>query len=230
MSSIPPCIILAGGFGSRLKSVLGDQPKCLAPIGARSFLEVQMAALAAQGIGHFILSLGHMARAVEEVATPLRERYRIDIVIEDTPLGTGGAVLNALFSYGADEALVSNGDTYLDGNLAELLVPLAAGEQMRLAAIEVADRGRFGGLLIDGYRVTGFLEKGAAGPGLINAGLYRLHRRAFADHEVGSRFSLETDVAPALAAAGALRATIIDGCFTDIGVPEDYRRFRDDHA
>jgi len=226
------CVVLAGGFGTRLREAVPDRPKCLAPVGARSFLEIHLDSLAGQGVDRFVLSLGHMAEMVIAAIEPLRTRYHIDCVIEESPLGTGGAVCYAMHQVGLDEAMLTNGDTFLDADLSDLMTPLAlnAGERMRLAAVKVDDRSRFGGITLANRLVTGFLEKGAAGAGLINAGVYRVHRSAFGNRAPGDVFSLETDVMPQLVQTGALKATVVLGSFIDIGVPLDYRRFCDEHA
>lgn len=227
MSSSVVCVILAGGLGTRLRSVVSDRPKCLAPVNGRPFLELQLDALAELGVNRFVLSLGYMAQAVEKAVMPLRNKYALECVIESDPLGTGGAVLKAMVDLDLDEVLVTNGDTWLDAPLDAMLrqLDLSQGELMRLAAVWVPDRGRYGGLTLRGEQVVGFVSKGANGPGPINAGFYRLHRRAFAERESGDAFSLETTVLTQLVAQGALTATAVLGSFIDIGVPEDYRRF-----
>lgn len=229
----PPCIVLAGGLGTRLKSVVADRPKCLSPVGARPFLAIQLEALAVQGIDRFVLSLGHMAGMVIDAVPGLGVRARVECVVEPQLLGTGGAVLHVMDRLGLDEALVANGDTFLEADLADLLSPLdrAGGEAMRLAVIEVDDRARYGGVALDGARVTGFVEKGVRGPGWINAGLYRLRREAFdCGPSHGPAFSLESALMPALAAQGGLRAARLSGSFIDIGVPDDYYRFCRTHG
>jgi len=232
MSVVTPCIVLAGGLGTRLRSAVPDLPKCLAPVGGRTFLEIQLETLAAAGIGPFVLSLGHLADAVLEAVQRFRLADRIDCVTEDRPLGTGGAILNALQERAIDEALVANGDTFIDADLAAMLTPLAlaSGEQARMAVMAVPDRARFGGVSVAGGVVTGFSEKGSGGPGWINAGLYRVHRHAFDACAPGSNFSMEAEIAPRLVAARALHAATLTGSFIDIGVPEDYRRFCAEHA
>ena len=221
------CIILAGGLGTRLRAAVPDKPKCLAPVGARSFLEVQLDMLARQGISRFVLSLGHLATMVEDEAQRLSGRFDIRTVTEHQPLGTGGAMLWALQQAGLDEALVTNGDTFLGGSLQGMLTPLdgASDEWVRMATTEVPDRGRFGGVAMQGERVTGFLEKGLSGAGAINAGFYRVSLRCFQGHSVGQVFSFETDVLAPLAQGGKVTACATHGAFTDIGVPDDYHRF-----
>jgi D-glycero-alpha-D-manno-heptose 1-phosphate guanylyltransferase len=232
MSAPLPCIVLAGGLGTRLRSAVPDLPKCLAPVGARSFLELQLDLLSRYGVGHFVLSLGYMADAVLKTIAPMRARYRIESVVEDRALGTGGATLHAALSTGCEEVLVTNGDTWLDADLGAMLHPLALarGERMRLASVCVEDRTRYGGLEMDGHAVRGFLPKGAAGPGPINAGLYRVHRSAFDGYADGDAFSLESTLMPALVARRELTAAPLTGSFIDIGVPEDYRRFCLEHG
>ena len=131
-----------------------------------------------------------------------------------------------------NEVLVANGDTFIDGDVGALLAPLDCGsrELLRMAVVTVEDRSRFGGVQFGGDRiVTGFLEKGHSGPGPINAGLYRISRAALPASRSGA-YSLEADVLPGLVARRAVTAAPIDGSFTDIGVPEDYFRFCEQHA
>jgi D-glycero-alpha-D-manno-heptose 1-phosphate guanylyltransferase len=222
------CIVLAGGLGTRLRPVLGDRPKCLAPVGDRPFLELQLEMLAARGIERFVLSLGHLAPLVQRAIEPLQSRLRIDAVTEPEPLGTGGAILYAMHHAGIGECMVTNGDTWLDADISALMTPLDSGkhEKLRMGCIVVADRSRYGGVAFEGSGlVAGFLPKGAEGSGPINAGFYRVQRSAFDGWSAGAKFSLELDILPGLVAAGAVRATPLDGAFIDIGVPEDYRRF-----
>lgn len=222
------CIVLAGGLGTRLREAVPDRPKCLAPVGERSFVELQLEMLRRRGVERFVLSLQHEAHQVVRAVEPLAETLKVQMLVEPEPLGTGGAVAYAMHTWGLTEALVTNGDTWLDADLQPMFEPLRRedGERLRLAAVEVNDRGRYGGVEVDADgRVTRFVDKGASGPGLINAGLYRLHADALDVAGGRARFSLEADVLPALSHARALRAVRLDGVFIDIGVPEDYRRF-----
>lgn len=234
MSSVArqTCVVLAGGLGTRLRSALGDQPKCLAPVGTRPFIEVQISTLLAAGINDVVLSLGYRAAQVVDAMQNLAERGRVRHVVEPSLLGTGGAIAFAMDQLGLDEVMVANGDTYLDGDISGMLSPLErkAGELFRMAVVTVPDRGRFGGVRVGPQgRVQGFLEKGLTGAGLINAGLYRLCRTSLPKHHEGA-YSLEADILPGLVQQGALSALAVDGSFTDIGVPEDYFRFCARHA
>lgn len=223
-----PCIVLAGGLGTRLRSSVPNLPKCLAPIAGRPFLEWQLRSLAERGIESFLLALGYGSEAVlEALKQPWARDLSIQTVIESELLGTGGAALFAMNEYGLDEVLIANGDTFLGGALLPMLSPLALDENelMRIATMQVSDRSRFGGVAVNvDQHVTAFLEKGQAGDGPINAGLYRIHRLAF-DCVANRNFSMETQVMPYLVANNALTAREITGPFIDIGVPADYYLF-----
>jgi D-glycero-alpha-D-manno-heptose 1-phosphate guanylyltransferase len=225
------CIILAGGLGTRLRSVIPDKPKCLAPIGNKSFLEIQLGLLKHQGIDNFVLSLGHMANLVQEEVEKLRDEFNIGYVIEETPLGTGGAVLHVMNTLNIEEAMVTNGDTFLGGDLSAMLIPLnlSNNELCRMAVIEVPDMMRYGGVELNGDRLIGFKEKGQTGVGLINAGFYRLRNQAFLTTQLPAASSFETSLMPSLSNQNKVTASVIAGEFIDIGVPEDYTKFCNYH-
>jgi D-glycero-alpha-D-manno-heptose 1-phosphate guanylyltransferase len=221
------CIVLAGGLGTRLRSAVAGLPKCLAPVDGRPFIEIQVAALLRAGVDEVVLSLGFMADKVIEAVGRMDGRQRVRHVVEAELQGTGGAIAFAMDRLGLEEALVTNGDSYLDGDIGGMLAPLdaGAGELFRMAVVRVPDRGRFGGVQIDRQgHLLGFVEKGQQGPGEINAGLYRLRRDALPTGHSGA-FSLEAEVLPGLVRRGAVRALSVTGNFTDIGVPDDYFRF-----
>jgi D-glycero-alpha-D-manno-heptose 1-phosphate guanylyltransferase len=222
------CIVLAGGLGMRLRSVVPDLPKCLAPIDGVPFLGWQLRSLAGRGVNHFVLALGYGAdNVLESLRQPWARGLSIDTVIEREALGTGGAARNAMDEAGLDDALIVNGDTFLGGSLQEMLAPLdlQGGELMRIATVQVQDRSRFGGIVVENaHTVSAFLEKGQAGAGLINAGLYRIHRHAL-DWDKMKSYSMETHVMPLMAAKTALKARELAGPFIDIGVPDDYHLF-----
>lgn len=223
-----PCIVLAGGLGTRLRSAVPDLPKCLAPVAGRPFLEWQLRSLAERGVNHFVLALGHGAdQVLESLAQPWARSLSISTVIEKELLGTGGAACYAMTATGLDEALIANGDTFLGGSLQAMLAPLdfAGGEHMRIATVHVFNRARFGGVTVDSaQRVVDFLEKGKTDAGLINAGLYRIHRYVLKSEDQPV-FSMETKVMPRLLSKGVLQARELVGPFIDIGVPEDYLHF-----
>lgn len=232
--SVQACIVLAGGLGTRLRSVVQDVPKGLAPVHGKPFLAWQVMSLTERGIGRFVFALGHGSAQIQRAVQEWPQASAVTCVVEPTALGTGGAIAHAMDAAGLEEALVVNGDTFVGGPLDAMLAPLALAQNdlLRIAMVEVPDRSRFGGLETDDHgRVTRFLEKGAQGPGVINAGIYRVHRRALprAGADQPSAYSLETEVLPQLASQGAISSARMAGPFIDIGVPEDYRRFCDQH-
>lgn len=246
MSGGPTCIVLAGGLGTRLRGTLGDVPKCLAPVGGRSFLDILLETLFAAGVGEVVLSLGHLSAQVIAAVQARHARARVRWVVEPALLGTGGAIAHVLDTLALDEVLVANGDTHLEGDIGAMLSPplarhagagagaggsgCADAERFRMAVVSVADRARYGGVQLDGQgRVTAFLEKGRSDAGPINAGFYRLARVALPASRSGP-YSLEQDVLPGLVAQGAVRAVAVAGSFIDIGVPEDYFRFCATHG
>jgi D-glycero-alpha-D-manno-heptose 1-phosphate guanylyltransferase len=222
-------IILAGGLGTRLRSAVPNRPKCLAPVdGDRCFLDVQLESLRTHGVSRITLSLGYAAEQVIALLPRFSNILPVDYVVETEPLGTGGAILATMSELDVAEAIITNGDTFIDAPLSEIIFkPLAKLEAMRMTVMQVPNCARYGGVLLDPERrVVGFAEKREQGSGLVNAGCYRVRRSAIEKVSEGQkRFSLEDVVLPALARAGGLHASLVNGNFIDIGVPEDYERF-----
>lgn len=218
------CILLAGGLGTRLRDAVPGIPKCLAPVAGKPFLEVQLAQLSSQGIGRFVLALGHLAEQVIDVAKRLEHAFPLEWIVEPRPLGTGGATLFAMHEGGLSEAVIANADTLVQADLRALLAPLDRddGEDVRMIAVHSRDASRFGRVVVDGGKARAFIAAGSPRSALINAGMYRVHRDAFAKYRPGQRFSLEADVIADLAHRGGVAAEVVTGTFTDIGVPQDY--------
>lgn len=222
------CLILAGGLGTRMRSVLGTVPKCLAPIGSTVFLSLLVANLRRQGFLDIGLSLGTGASQVERYVAEHTDLRDITLCREPSPLGTGGAILFAMHAMGLEEAVIVNGDTFLNASATALWPPLRPeqGEFIRMLGAHVQDTARFGALRLGAEgRLAGFHEKGLPGEGYINSGYYRVCRAAFRGRTLGDIFSFETDILTQAAAEGAVRVTAVDGDFTDIGVPADYEAF-----
>lgn len=217
-------IVLAGGLGTRLRSVVPDLPKPMAPIGGRPFLDLLLAFLSAQGYGRVILSTGHLHQRVAEHFGSARGPLAIDYCIEAEPLGTGGAIRAALAHCHGDHALVLNGDTFLEVDTAALEALWAVHHEPVIVVREIADCARYGRVTLAEGRVSAFGEKAGGGPGLINAGCYLLPRDLFQGPGLPSRFSFETDYLPQAVRQRPFRAQIGQGYFIDIGVPDDYAR------
>lgn len=221
------CILLAGGRGTRLREAVPGVPKCLAPVVGTPFLELQLEHLASRGVERFVLALGHLAGPVIKVARALKASFNVEWVVEPHALGTGGAALFAMHRAGLAEALVANADTFLEADLSALFSPLDARgvEHIRMIALQSAEGPRFGAVVVNGGRAEQFLAGGSRWCGPVNAGMYRVHRKAFAGFHPRQAFSLEADVIAGLAAQGRVSVAVVAGRFSDIGVPEDYRRF-----
>lgn len=217
-------IVLAGGFGTRLRSVVSDVPKPMAPVAGRPFLEILLAKLAGNGFHRVVLSLGYMSNKV--IAHFGTEFCGLELIyeVEETPLNTGGAVRAALQHCRHDHVFVFNGDTFLDLEVSQLEGLWQQNGHPVIVAREVLDTARYGRLEITDGRAVGFLEKGKAGPGLVNAGCYILPLHCLDAFDVGKPFSLEADFLACSVPHMKIDVFVTHGQFIDIGVPEDYAR------
>jgi D-glycero-alpha-D-manno-heptose 1-phosphate guanylyltransferase len=217
-------VILAGGFGTRLRQVVSDVPKPMASIGGRPFLEILLQNLIDQRFEHVVLSLGFMADKVSAYFGSNFEGLRLDYTVEDAPLGTGGGLRLAFTRCESDHVHVLNGDTFVDLDFLALERRWEEFRALVMVARWVDDTSRFGRLEMQGDRTVRFLEKGVDGPGLINAGCYVVPTDALNSFPIHQRFSLETDFLVPLAARSGIDVFVSSGRFIDIGVPEDYAR------
>ena len=218
-------IVLAGGMGTRLRPVVSDVPKPLAPVAGRPFLAWLLDRLAAQGMRRVVLATGYLSEQVEAAIGSRWAGMEIAYSVEQTPLGTGGAVRQALAGLQGDAVHVLNGDTWLDYAPAALeAAALAAATPIAIALARVEDVGRYGAVQLQGCHAVGFHEKGAAGPGWINAGCYFLAADALQALPAQQAFSFEREVLQPRAAAHEVAALLETRGFIDIGVPEDYAR------
>lgn len=215
-------IVLAGGFGTRLRQVVTDVPKPMAPIAGRPFLEILLGELAQKGFSRVVLSLGFMAEKISDHFGPRFAGLNLAYVVEDTPLGTGGATRLAATACAQDHVFVFNGDTYLDLEVDLLERQWQAKRHPIVVGRQVPDTTRYGRLVVDGDRIISFAEKGIAGPGLINAGCYVLATDALAQFPLNKPFSIETDYLAPEVACATVDVFVTKGLFIDIGIPEDY--------
>ncbi len=218
-------IVLAGGLGTRLASVIQGMPKVLAPVGKGPFLELLLRKLKQKGMRRVILSVGYLASMIRQHFGDEFEGLELVYAVEDEPLGTGGATLKALTMAHSSTVFVLNGDTFVDLDYAAMLSRhIDLGAEISLAVADVADCTRFGRILIHEDRIVGFAEKGQAGPGQISAGVYAMNRDVFAAYNMPAAFSLEKDFfVPQLERLHPL-AFVTSGYFIDIGIPEDLAR------
>ena len=215
-------IVLAGGFGTRLREVVPDLPKPMAPIAGRPFLEILLSTLARKGFTRVVLSLGFMA---EKIIAHFGESYagmHLVYEVELRPLGTGGAIRAALTRCEFDHVFIFNGDTYLDLEVDELESLWQARHHPVIVVRKVPDTARFGRVEMSDGRINTFLEKGMSGAGLINAGCYVLPKDVLNNFSVGQPFSLETEFFIKYLQRIRFDGFVTHGQFIDIGVPDDY--------
>ena len=218
--------VLCGGAGTRLRPVLADRPKSMALISGTPFLELLLNSLRSQGISEVILGTGYMAEKIESYfGSGNKFGLGIRYSREHEPLGTGGALRLAerLIS---DPVLVLNGDSYVEWSLVPMLELFTAKDADLVIVVQtVADVTRYGSVALDeDGRVTQFVEKGrAAGPGLVNAGVYLLRKQIVRDLPAGTAISLEREVFPRLLDR-RIYGAVCAGLFIDIGIPDDFKR------
>ncbi|MHB0976072.1 MAG: nucleotidyltransferase family protein [Candidatus Aquicultorales bacterium] len=218
-------MILAGGLGTRLRPAVENLPKSMAPVAGKPFLEHQLIRLKTFGYTEVVLLVGHMSELISDRFED-GSSLGMDISYskEETPLGTGGAVRNALHLL-KKTFLLLNGDTFFDvdyNELADLHRERRAVLTIALAHAEEAARYGLVRVGEDG-RVLAFDDKAANGPGLINGGVYVMERSAIERVPEGQRISLEKEVIPEVIKSGLpVYGRIFKGAFIDIGTPEAY--------
>jgi len=216
-------VILVGGLGTRLGERTKTTPKPMLPVGGRPFLDTLIDEIARyDAFDEILLLAGHKAESIlARYDGTVRGRARLAVTLEQAPLGTAGALVHAAGRL-QERFLLLNGDSFFDFNILDLATRANAGlVHMALRADVVGDR--FGRVVLDGDQVRSFIAPGQGATGPVNAGVYVVDRRILARVN-GLPASLEQDVFPALAAAGAMTGTSYRGYFIDIGIPEDFAR------
>lgn len=219
-------IILAGGLGTRLAPVTDVIPKPMAQVGSRPFLEYLLDYLIEQDCEAAVLAVSHKWEKIQEYFGYAYRGMQLSYSVEDKPLGTGGAIRQALDTFPDEEVFVLNGDTLFRVDLEGLAATHRHGRvQLTIAIKQVAESGRFGRVEVTpGGVISGFLEKSSAGPGWINGGVYMLSRSLFVNFHMPKRFSFEQDLVGPNIGRIWPRAFQSDAYFIDMGVPEDYER------
>ncbi len=215
-------IILAGGLGTRLQSVVSDLPKPMAPIGDKPFLEYILKYLKRNGIERAILSVGYKWEVIRDHFGDDFEGIELVYSVEDEPLGTGGAIKKAMKLVDNEKVFVINGDTFFDVDLKSL--SLANGSKLTLSLKKMSDFDRYGCVEFDddGF-VTAFAEKGYRDTGNINGGIYLVRKNIFDGFELEEKFSFEEFMQDNFKQL-KIRSKSFDDYFIDIGIPTDYNR------
>lgn len=227
---IKEVIILAGGMGTRLRPMIPDLPKCLAPINGKPFLHYLISELQQQGISHFIFSIGIFHEKVEEYLLHDWPYLNFSLSIENTPLGTGGAILLAIKKCSSKEVLIMNGDTLFKIDIHSLYSfhqERNATCTLALKPMEYFDR--YGAVILDeNDAITAFHEKKFNSKGLINGGAYILSTNVFSKILLPEKFSFEKDFLEKQVikfnTKSGIYGMIQNHYFIDIGIPKDLER------
>jgi len=226
-------IILAGGLGTRLRSVVSEVPKCMAPVAGKPFLWYLLKYLTRFDVSRVVLSVGYLREVIFKWIDEVKDEFsfEFDYAIEEEPLGTGGGIKLALDKVNDERAFVLNGDTFFDVDLMQLYDAHVIGKKaITLALKPMKNFDRYGRVNIEPRTGTilSFSEKQYCEEGLINGGVYVISKVAPIFEGLGSKFSFETAVLEPQCARHQLLGVVQNGYFIDIGIPDDYLRAQKD--
>ncbi|MDR2950385.1 MAG: nucleotidyltransferase family protein [Prevotella sp.] len=220
------CIILAGGLGTRLQSVVSNVPKCMAEVAGKPFLSYLFDYLQKNDFDHVILALGYKSEIVLQWLEGVIYPFSVSYVIEEDPLGTGGAIKLAFGKVQGDKSFVFNGDTFFEIDTDNLLeFHKKKNAVISLALKPMLDFDRYGSVDLDEeQRIIRFNEKQHCKKGLINGGVYIINKELFTRLDLPEKFSFEKDILEA-----HLLDILVYGCqqdryFIDIGIPSDFEK------
>lgn len=230
-NKITEAIILAGGLGTRIRSAIGEMPKCMAPINNQPFLNFVLRYLIKNGIQRVIISVGYKADEITNYYNNSFEGLVIEYAIESEPMGTGGALKLALEKAHSEILFVLNGDTIFDiplNDLAQVHIDLKAVCTIALKRMFKVDR--YGAVKTDeSGKVLGFAEKKYADEVVINGGVYVINKSILVHYPVNTPFSFEINYLQNNPKAKNIHSKLFDSYFCDIGIPEDYDKFIQDN-
>ncbi|MDE2590050.1 MAG: nucleotidyltransferase family protein [Patescibacteria group bacterium] len=223
-------IILVGGLGTRLRDVINDRPKPMAPVNGKPFLEYQVEFLKNNGIREIVFSTGYMSEKIEEhFGTGERHEIKTRYVKEKDLLGTGGAIKNAKDVLD-DRFFALNGDSMFLVDLGSMVeFHRKSHADLTIALAKVKEKSRYGNVLInDKLQITGFAEKENITGDLINGGIYYFEKNNFDWSVFPEKFSIEKEFFPQVIKKNNVCGFASDSYFIDIGTIEDYKRFEND--
>lgn len=226
---VKEAVILAGGFGTRLQSVVADVPKPMAPVKGKPFLQYILDYCIKQGIESVVLSTGYKHEVIFSFFGSQYKTIQIQYAHEKEPLGTGGGIQFALQKCLDENVVVLNGDTFFDVDLQELENQhIKAQSEFSIAAKKMYHFNRYGIIQTLENRITAFEEKRAVEEGIINAGVYIINRTKFLALQLPQKFSMEKNYMEKFFFSKPFYAFEFDGYFIDIGIPEDYEKVQVD--
>lgn len=218
-------IILAGGKGERLKSISGNTPKPMMPVCGKPFIYYLLHKLRDSGVTRAILSLGYSPEVFRAYLGIDFHGMSLDYCIENTPLGTGGAIGKALACSKHENLLIVNGDSYFNIDIPSLFAyHVKLDSDITIALKQIEDCSRYGSVTCNHNRIVGFREKGDSGKGYINGGIYIVNRRISGLIPENRFFSFERELLVKQIGKLMIHPYISTGYFIDIGIPEDYQR------
>jgi len=222
-------VILAGGMGTRLRSITQDRiPKAMAEVQGKPFIYWQLLYLKKQGIKKIILAVHYHASQIQSFVGPYFEGMEIRYSIEKEPLGTGGAVRRAMDHIDGSLAWVLNGDTWFPINLKAMFTHhQQSGNQITIALKKLYDFNRYGSVTVNkNNRITAFKEKNQISAGYINGGIYLLAAEVLKSFKMGERFSMEHDLFEQKVKEVVIGGYKSKARFIDIGMPSDYHQIQ----
>ncbi|MCK9220430.1 MAG: nucleotidyltransferase family protein [Bacteroidales bacterium] len=226
-------IILAGGLGTRLRTVVSDLPKSMALVNNRPFLEYLLDYLISQKISSVVISVGYKR---EIIMNHFKDRYKsleISYAIEEEPLGTGGGIRLSLWKIKGARAFVLNGDSMFKVDYGAMMEQhLKRQADVTLALRKLDNTGRYGSVTLNrNKRIVGFTEKSEfPGPGFINGGVYILEKIVLMEPGFRGKFSIEQDYFEKYYLKSKMYGFPVSGYFLDIGIPEDFQNAQHDFA
>ena len=222
-------IVLAGGLGTRLRSVVSEVPKCMAPVAGKPFLWYLLKYLTHYKVDRVVLSVGYLREVIFKWIDENGRQFPFEIcyAIEEEPLGTGGGLKLAMHNVKSEFAVVLNGDTFFDVDLNELVRKhKASGKDITLALKAMQNFDRYGTVELapETSTISAFNEKKYCKKGLINGGVYLISTKSNVFSGLPTRFSFETAVLETQCLKNNVNGVVQNGYFIDIGVPEDYQK------
>lgn len=221
-------VILAGGFGTRLKEAVQDVPKPMAPITNQPFLEYLLNYVGQDICKRAILLLHHKSEQVISYFGESYKNLKLDYIVEDEPLGTGGAILNAVKKFRLNEPfIVLNGDTFVEMDYQKFYdFHISHTSDMSIATRMVKDCSRYAAINTNAtHTIVKYSEKGGYGASFISAGIYCINPVLMNSFQIPKKsFSLEEDFIKPNLHLIKPKAFCSDGYFIDIGIPEDYKK------
>ena len=225
-------IILAGGFGTRLQSLVSNLPKPMAPVNGEPFLNYQLNYLKHSGIKNVILSTGYLSEKISDYYGYGFNGMSVSYVHEENPLGTGGGIRLAMEQCKDEAVLTLNGDSFFDVDIKDFYKSHNSHKaQVSLALRKVNDAARYGTIETGSdNRIISFVEKNnIAQPGTINGGVYIVQRDVYLNNTPAkTNFSIEKDFFEKQLNSLAIKGFEFNGYFIDIGIPEDYTKAQHD--